>query len=222
LKAKEASTKTKPQTVDRYRQLLERHALPVFGHRPVRAISVANVNDFITALSGDDRAAVTATDSNGTARARRRRLSPATVRHAVNPVRQVLALAVREGALRHNVAIDADLPTARSSFQPCFLSPDQVATLAATVHDQQSAATESSAPDAEVYALVVLTLAYTGLRAAELAGLTVSSIKPQSVEITRTLTKVRGGYRIGTPKNRKSRTVPIPEWLAMDLGEYIA
>lgn len=170
LRIKEQSPKAKPATVARYRALLERHAFPAFGTRPVRSITVADINDFVAALSSDDRATVTATDSTGRARSRRAKLSPASVRHVVNPVRQVLALAVREGALRHNVATDAELPTARRTFAPCFLSPGQVDALASTIANQQSALSAPDAADSKVYSLVVLVLAYSGWRAGRAYG----------------------------------------------------
>jgi integrase len=222
LRLKAQSSKTKPQTVARYRTLLERHALPAFGSKAVRSITVADVNDFIATLASEDRSAVTATDAKGALRARRKSLSTGTIRHALHPVRHVLALAVREGALRHNVVMDAELPRADRTFSPQFLSPEQVDTLASVIEAQQNAATAPDAPDGTVYALVVLVLAYTGLRVGELAGLTIADIKPQRVEVTRTLTKIKGGYRIGTPKNGKARTVPLPPWLAEDLAAYIA
>jgi integrase len=76
----------------------------------------------------------------------------------------------------------------------------------------------------KVYGLVVLFLAYTGLRAGELAGLEVQDLDLTrgTVRVQRTKRKVRGGWETGTPKSRKSRrVVPLDGWLADDLRDYL-
>ena len=93
---------------------------------------------------------------------------------------------------RRNATGDAE------PFAPHPLTSDQVAAVAAHTGNRH-----------KVYGLVVLFLACTGLRAAELAGLEVGDIDldRRTVRVARTKRKVRGGWETGTPKSRKSRRV---------------
>jgi len=89
-------------------------------------------------------------------------------------------------------------------FTPHPISAEQVAAVSAHVGARYP-----------VYGLVVLFLAYTGLRAAELAGLEIRDVAGNAITVRRTKRKVRGGWETGTPKSRKSRrTVPLDSWLA--------
>lgn len=69
---------------------------------------------------------------------------------------------------------------------------------------------------------MILLLAYTGLRDGELAALRVGDVRYRSrrIHITRTVTLLRDGrLGEGTPKNGRSRRVPIPGFLPRDLRE---
>jgi integrase len=84
----------------------------------------------------------------------------------------------------------------------------------------------------EVYQLLVLFMAHTGLRAAEVQGLEVRdetlTTGPDetvrgSVRVQRTKTRRNREWVTGTPKSKTSkRTVPLPPWLAMRLATYLA
>jgi integrase len=76
-----------------------------------------------------------------------------------------------------------------------------------------------------VYGLLVLFLAYSGLRAGEMASLEIGDVDLDwgVVRVAPTKRKVRGGWETGTPKSRKSRrTVPPDDWLVDDLRAYLA
>ena len=102
--------------------------------------------------------------------------------------------------------------TDREPFRPHPLTGEEVAAVAATVAER-----------APIYGLVILFLAYSGLRAAELAGLEIRDVRGNAIRVERTKRKVRGGWETGTPKSRKSRrVVPLDDWLADDLRAYLA
>jgi integrase len=98
-----------------------------------------------------------------------------------------------------------------------FLTPEQVEAVAAQLRPP--------------YGLMVVFLAYTGIRAGELAGLDVGDLRfirkggvvvggVVSVERTRHL--VGGEWIEAEPKSAKSRRkVPLISWLAADLAEYL-
>jgi integrase len=66
----------------------------------------------------------------------------------------------------------------------------------------------------------VLTLAYTGLRWGELAGLRVSSLGMLRKRVTVSENAVQAGTEmfVGTPKTHKLRNVPLPNFLLDDLA----
>ena len=66
----------------------------------------------------------------------------------------------------------------------------------------------------------MLTLAYTGLRWGELAGLRVSSLGMLRKRVTVSENAVQAGTEmfVGTPKTHKLRDLPLPNFLLDDLA----
>jgi integrase len=187
----------KARTLAEYRRLYETYVAPEFATRPVGGITPAMARAF--------RADLVA-----------RGLARGTIKHAFDVFRRTLDLAVQDSAIVANPA--ASVPRLRAGdaepFTPHPLTSDQVAAVSEHVRSR-----------APVYGLVVLFLAATGLRAAELAGLEVGdlALTKRTVRVARTKRKVRGGWETGTPKSRKSRrVVPLDSWLVDDLREYLA
>ncbi len=135
-------------------------------------------------------------------------LSPATVRQAYRVLSLVLALAVRDGRLSRNPADGVRLPRIVTS-RKRFLTHEQVAALAGA---------------AGPHGLVVLALAYTGLRFGELAALRVSRVDllRRRLEVAESVTEVNGRAVFGTPKSHQSRSVPVPRFLVDDLAVHMA
>jgi integrase len=140
----------KPRTRKGLRDARDGHVLPVFGPRRLAAITPADARETVQQLKGKG-------------------LAPATVRQAFAPLRRVLAQAVADQELTWNPYDGGSLSTTktenRPTFRTTFLTEEQVAELAA-----QQDATEP------VYGLLVRFLAYTVLRASELAGLDVCDL----------------------------------------------
>ena len=94
-----------------------------------------------------------------------------------------------------------------------FLNPAEIAALADTINPR--------------YRALVLTAAYTGLRAGECAGLKLTRLNllRRQLTVAETLSDVRGHLRFSPPKtNAARRTVTLPaslcDELARHIGEY--
>jgi integrase len=90
-----------------------------------------------------------------------------------------------------------------------FLSPTQVADLASSITPR--------------YRALVLTAAYTGMRAAEIHGLQLSRVDlgTGAITIDRTLFEVGGKLEEGPTKNGKARTIYAPLGLMAELEEHL-
>jgi integrase len=135
-------------------------------------------------------------------------LSASTVRHVHRVFAMLLGLAVRDGRLSRNPAERVPLPRLRRADKR-FLDHDQVAELA-----------DAAGP----YRLVVLVLAYCGLRFGELADLRVRRVDLLRcrLEVAESVTEVAGLVVFGTPKTHQRRWVPLPRSLAAELGAELA
>ncbi len=150
------------------------HLEPAFGAVPLRDISPLRVRSFVAELAT--------------------RRSPATVRHVHALLSTILSDAVEEGLLLHNPCRRTNLP--RSSPRPqTFLSPDQIAGLAAAIDPH--------------YRQLVITAAGTGLRWGELTGLSPAAVDllHGRLYVDRTLVDLNGQLSFGEPKTRGSRRV---------------
>jgi len=197
------ATTLKPQTFHGVSAYMNRYVLPYFGDKPIGSISSATCLAYLrhlTALPNRRK------DVRG--------LTPATIRHAFVPVREVLALAVQDGAVYSNPAVGIKLPTrtAAPKFESQPLEPQSVQAI--------SDAMDSRDPSG-IDGLIVRFLANTGLRAAELSGLQIGDIDTAKrlVRVVRTWTR-----QFGTtdPKSAAGkRTVPLPAWLASEVQAYL-
>ncbi|MDQ1182036.1 tyrosine-type recombinase/integrase [Rhodococcus sp. SORGH_AS_0301] len=183
-----------------------------FGGYPLNAITRPMVSEWVVGLS-------------------RRGKQPSTVRHAFFVVRMVLGQAVADGRLSANPCDHVRLPSERSATAgtPGVVDdPDQF--LTAT---QVSALVEATPWPFNV---MVHLAAWSGLRAAELAGLQVGDVelparslnpnaprKPGTLRVERTVMVVGGVLSYDTPKTRGSRRrVPLPSATVDVLRDYLA
>jgi integrase len=136
-------------------------------------------------------------------------LSAGSVHKVHRVLSMVLGLAVRDGRLPRNPAAGVNLPRATKADKR-YLRPQQVADLADA---------------AGLGRLVVLVLAYTGLRWGELAALKVSrlDLMRRRIHVAESVTEVDGGrLDWGLPKDHERRWVPVPRFLVDDLAEHVA
>ena len=145
-RSKVAAGKLKARTCERYEGTIKVHLLPVFGAKAVGAITVTDCEQFRANLLANRR--------------------PRTVRNVWQMLDRVLEYAYEHkaiGAVPTDVIDRSAMHYAvgdDTGFEPHPLSVPQVAALAAKVGERY-----------EVYELLVLFMAYTGLRAAEVQGL---------------------------------------------------
>ena len=134
--------------------------------------------------------------------------APATVRKVHRVLSRILALAVKDQRLVRNPAAGMSLPRVVTG-EHRYLTHEQVHALAA---------------ECGPYQLMVLFLAYTGLRWGEMAALRVGRIDflRRRAAIEESVTVVRGALVWGTPKGHERRSVPILRFLIDDLAAHVA
>jgi len=120
----------------------------------------------------------------------------------------VLAMAVKDDRLMRNPAAGVSLPCVNAA-ERMYLSHEQVHELAEACGSHR---------------LVVLFLAYTGVRFGEMAALRVGrlDLMRRRATIAESVTLVRGVQTWGTPKGHERREVPIPRFLVDDLAAHVA
>jgi integrase len=155
---------------------------PRFGNWPVAAITAAEVSAWVGGLVD-------------------RGLAPATATRALATLRSILAFAVADGRVHHNVAAAVRRPTSgRVRREGQALTLDEVHALTAACVGP--------------YRDVVPVLALVGLRWGELVGLQVGdrvSVPGPGLRLSRALLASEGGgaLYVDTLKNNRARTVPL-------------
>jgi len=119
----------------------------------------------------------------------------------------MLDWAVRDNRIARNPATGVSLPRVTPATKR-FLTHQQVNDLANAAGD---------------YRLLILLLAYTGLRWGELAALRVNDLDldTRRLSINRSVSEVRGKLEWGTPKSHARRSVALPPFLAEALADQI-
>lgn len=138
----------------------------------------------------------------------RRGLSASTIRQVHRVFSLALELAVQDGRLARNPAAGAPLPRAVPA-EHVYLTHAQV---------------EALASEAGQYRIVVLFLAYTGVRFGELAALRIDRLDllRRRATIAEAVAEVHGKAVFSSPKNHQSRRVSIPKFLIDDLAVLVA
>jgi integrase len=79
------------------------------------------------------------------------------------------------------------------------------------------------AAEAGPWRLLILLLAYTGLRWGDVTALRVCDIDfaRRRIDVRRAFSDVGGRVVLGTPKSRQSRTVPVPRFLAAEIAAAV-
>jgi integrase len=155
---------------------------PRFGNWPVASITAAEVAGWVGALVA-------------------RGLAPSTATRALATLRSILAFAVADARVQHNVAASVRKPTSgRVRREGQALTLDELRTLTAACKGR--------------YRDVVPMLALAGLRWGELAGLQVgdrTSVPGPGLRLRRAVLASGGGgaLYVDTLKNNRSRTVPL-------------
>jgi integrase len=178
-------------TLARDRVVLQTHLLPAFGARPLASITPRQVQRLVAAMA--------------------ERLAPATVRTNYGVLRAVFAAAVDADLLVRSPCRGIKLPVAARHRPIRFLSPDELARLAAALPVE--------------YRPMAYLSGVLGLRWSEVAGLRVGRIDllRHTVTVAETLAEVDGVLVAADVKSRAGRrTLELPEFLAALLAEHLA
>ncbi len=202
----DGQTQVKATTHERYEGVVRKHIQPMWSHVKLAAVSHSDVQAWVTSLTKTQ--------------------SPASVRKIHRVLSMMLDMAVRDGRLSRNVAAQINLPRP-VKHERRYLTHAQVDALA-NACGYPSAVSKHRAHDErtnEMYRLVVLFLAYTGVRFGEMAALRVRRVDLQRrrAVIAESVTPVQGkGMVWGTTKTHQRREVPIPRFLVDDLARHLA
>ena len=139
--------------------------------------------------------------------------SPGSVRKIVNVLSAGLQLVVDDGRIPSNPALRLKLPKQIKNRKK-FLSHEQVVALAEAV---------DAKPAGEGFGLLVLVLAYTGLRWGELAGLRVRDLDFDRgrLEVHSTMIEVNGYIQESTTKDYEERSIPVPAFILEQLAIHV-
>ena len=184
-------------TSERYAGVIRKHIEPTWASVPLSKVSHADVQAWVTELS--------------------RTQSPASVRKIHRVLSLILDMAVKDGRLARNVAAKINLPRPVKAEQR-YLTHSQVEDLAHATGYPADANKHSNLDTRtnEMYRLVVLFLAYTGVRFGEMAALKAKrlDLRRGRAVIAESVTPVQGkGLVWGPPKSHRRREVAIPSFL---------
>ena len=199
-------TQLKPTTRERYEGVVRKYIQPTWSHIRLSAVSHADVQAWVTSLTITQ--------------------SPSSVRKIYRVLSLMFDMAVKDGRLSRNVAAQINLPRP-VKHERRYLTHAPVDALADACGYPVEVSKHRALDEHtnEMYRLVVLFLAYTGVRFGEMAALRVRRVdlfKRRAV-IAESVTPVQGqGMVWGTTKTHQRREVPIPRSLIDDLARHIA
>lgn len=195
-----ASASIKPKTLEGYERDYRLHIYPVFGNRRINTITSLEVEAWLA----DMRTKVSERTGQP--------LSPSSVHGTYIAISKAFKYAMKHRLITANPCAVVDKPKV-PKVERAYLLPGHVAKLAKALDD--------SAP----YGLILRFAAYTGLREGELAALRVGDVNllHKRVSVRRTVARVKGGWREGTPKTARSRRdVPLSGALVAEVATYLA
>lgn len=138
-----------------------------------------------------------------------KRLAPSTVKAAYLTAAQVLETAEIDHLIARTPCRGVKLPEEPEGTEMLFLTPAQVALLAGTITQRFKA--------------LVLTAAYSGMRAGELSALRVDRVDflRRRISVIESHSEVRGRLETKTTKSRRRRDVPIPAALVDEIARHV-
>ncbi len=192
-------TNCSTRTLDSYQSIVNRHLIPNLGSRILTQLHPQEVQQYYSRALTEGR-----TDGKGG-------LSARTVLHIHRVLVEALNYALRQGYIIRNVGELVDPPRAKKPKMKT-LTPQEVAILLSVAIDT-------------IYYPIIYTAVNTGLRQAELLGLTWRNVDLDlaCLSITQVLYKRRGVHQFKEPKSEHSRRrLDLSPSLAMFLRQYKA
>ncbi len=203
----EARTTKRPRSVDRDREIMRVHVLPVIGGAVIAAVSRADIQRL----------------ADGWAAAK---LSPGTVARQYSAVRAVFNWAMAADIVDKSPCRGIKLPQDRRKPKRQRVSPEDLERLAAVLQriGEERAKHAAAVPPwfGPSQAVMMWVGAATGLRWAEVAGRQVRDLNLLAAEITVTRQLDRNRKLVEPKSAAGERTFAIPQWLAEELAEHLA
>lgn len=190
-------THLKPSSRRREEVAWRVHVEPRWGRVKLADIRHSAVQSWVAEMGRE------VTDAEGTVT--KRASGPVTVRASFDVLAKIIDEAVRDRRLLTNPARGVKLPR-KVKRDHRYLTDAQVWELAG-----------QAGPDKGV---IVLVLAYCGLRWGELAGLHVADVDTlrRRLHVRRNAVNVGGVIEVGTPKTHERRSIPFPRFLVEPLA----
>jgi integrase len=219
-----------PRSRARYEQIVRQHLMPEFGEAKVGDITREWVRDYLAGLSSNGQVA-TITDRHGDLKPNPRAGQPYAP-GTIHKIRTTLSSIMSEAVERKMVATNPCHSIARNDFKMVkrerrkmeFLTPQQIDALADAIDIDKWTGSRREDREGNRYRVLILTAAYTGLRASELHALRVKDLDLVRglMTVERSLKEWREGLAIfGTTKTEKVRTVELDPDLCQDLAAYL-
>jgi integrase len=207
----DAALRVRPQTLDRYRQLIENHLVPFFGSKRLGEIGADDVGLFVRDwlargpyfAAREERAAAAERIRGG----RRIALgsSAQTITHGLNVGSAILRTAIREHPVLTNAFADTSRPSIPFRERP-WLSVKELQALFRHLDPR--------------WLCFYTVLAGTGLRFGEAAALRWSDLDFDSQRLVVTRRLARDGSEDAPKTTRSRRAVPIPTTVVRQLQQH--
>lgn len=208
----ESKRKIKDSTYRRYSRDLDRWVLPKWAPVPIASIQRQQIDNWVGELQ-----AGTAPLSDEAKRITKGGLSPNSIRGIVAVAFGApLRYATSEGWLYENPLKNVELPEDDDTEEMNFLTHEEVNQLASAVRKFNTPEKDPKPDDGLVDYLLVLFLAYTGLRINEALALDWRDVdlKKRRVRVRKTWTVDKEGKRVlGSPKSWERRSAPLTDFL---------
>lgn len=195
----------KPSTYDKLESAWRVHVEPKWGHRVVSSILPSEVEAWIQ----DMREGTAPTARTGKESKRSYALGATVQLRNLGVLAGILDDAVRDKRITTNPARGLEnLPQKAPDMERRYLTDEEVARFAAAVAHP-------------VRSVLILVLAYTGLRWGEATALRVKDINPlrKRIHVRQNAVDVHGTIHLGSPKSWELRTVPLVDFLVDSVKE---
>ncbi|MER7361823.1 site-specific integrase [Nonomuraea wenchangensis] len=185
-------------TLDGYRWHIEVHILPYFGEHTLRSLNTLDINAWEIALSRPD--------ADG-----RRVCGPTSAASARTLLHTILSDAVSQGLIPANPAVRAR-NRGRKADRSRTRGPEEVwATPLEALLVAERASLLSGRDDEFI---LLTTIAYTGMRWAEIVGLERQYFRLSTIRVEQQVYEHKGQWRKKPPKDNSYRTIHLPPFLS--------
>jgi integrase len=200
-----------------YQRIMDNHVVPRWGTTPVDAISHEAISRWLSELYNPDAELPDDGERVKPYRSPKGKLGASRLQGVHNVLSMVLDWAVMTRRIAVNPAADIPLPRKPPSTHQ-YLTHKQVTELSEKVAKLEFTHKGAQARTAE-YRVLVLLLAYTGLRWGEVSALKVGRVDltKRRIHIVEAYSDDNGRMYTDTPKSHKQRSVPVPAFLVPEL-----